>query len=95
MRKEVDMRKSILAAGAGGLLILSALGAALAQSSLTVHPHRGVPLPPYVTSSDDWLNPGPPPPDQSDRSQNYSRLVEDPVGNIVPVGPDYGPMPWN
>jgi hypothetical protein len=89
------MRKSFLAAGAAGLFAVAALGAALAQSSLTVHPNRGVPLPNYVTSNDDWLNPGNVTPEATDRSSNYARLVEDPVGNIVPVGPDLGGMPWN
>jgi hypothetical protein len=89
------MRKSFLAVGAACLGVLAAFGPVLAQSSMTVHPRRGIPLPSYVTSSDDWLNPGNVVPEHSDPSQNYARLVEDPIGNIVPVGPDYGPMPWN
>jgi hypothetical protein len=90
------MRKSFLAGGVIGLCAVAALGSALAQSSLTVHPRKGIPLPAYVTSNEDWLNPGNvPTPGEVDRSNNYSRLVEDPIGNIVPVGPDYGPMPWN
>jgi hypothetical protein len=89
------MRKSFLAVGAACLGVLAAFGPVLAQSSLTVHARRGIPLPSYVTSSDDWLNPGKVVPEHSDPSQNYARLVEDPIGNIVPVGPDYGPMPWN
>lgn len=89
------MRKSFLAAGLVGVWAVAAFGSAFAQSALTVHPRRGIPLPPYVTSSDDWLNPGNVPTQaEADHSNNYSRLVEDPVGNIVPVGPDYGPMPW-
>jgi hypothetical protein len=95
------MRKSFLAVGVAGLLVVAGLGSALvtpalAQSSLTVHPRKGIPLPSYVTSSDDWLNPGNvQTPGEVDRSNNYSRLVQDPIGNIVPVGPDLGPMPWN
>jgi len=95
------MRHRFLAAGAARLCAIAALGAALivpacAQSSLTVHPRKGIPLPSYVTSSDAWLNPGNVPTQpEIDRSNNYSRLVEDPIGNIVPVGPDYGGMPWN
>ncbi|HUO54720.1 MAG TPA: hypothetical protein VMU18_08260 [Rhodoblastus sp.] len=89
------MRKSILAAGLIGLGGVAALGSAFAQSSLTVHPRRGIPLPSYVTSSDNWLNPGNvPTPGEAARSDNYARLVEDPIGNIVPVGPDLGPVPW-
>jgi hypothetical protein len=90
------MRKSFLAAGVIGLCAAAALGSALAQSSLTVHPRKGIPLPAYVTSNEDWLNPGNvPTPGEVDRSHNYSRLVEDPIGNIVPFGPDYCGMPWN
>ena len=94
------MRKSFLAVGAAGLcaaaVLGSVLGPAIAQSTLTVHPRRGVPLPSYVTSSDDWLNPGDIPSARPvDRSDNYARLVQDPIGDIVPVGPDLGPMPWN
>ncbi len=89
------MRKSFLTASVAGFCVIASVGSALAQSALTVHPRRGIPLPAYVTSSDDWLNPGNVPTQpEADRANNYSRLVEDPVGNIVPVGPDYGGMPW-
>jgi hypothetical protein len=89
------MRKSLWALGAACIGAVAAFGPVLAQSALTVHPNRGVPLPSYVTSSDGWLNPGNVVPERSDPSNNYSRLVEDPIGNIVPVGPDLGPEPWN
>jgi hypothetical protein len=88
------MRKSLWALSAAGIGALAAFGPVLAQSVLTVHPNRGVPLPSYVTSSDDWLNPGNVVPPGSDPSNNYARLVEDPISNIVPVGPDLGPAPW-
>lgn len=79
-----------------GSLALALGASALAQSSLTVHRQSGVPLPGYVTSSDHWLDPGNVVPEgQNSRDQNYARMVEDPIGNIVPVGPDLGPMPWN
>jgi hypothetical protein len=89
------MRKSFWAFGAACIGVLAAYGSVLAQSALTVHPSRGIPLPSYVTSSDNWLNPGRVVPERSDPSGNYARLVEDPIGNIVPVGPDLGPEPWN
>jgi hypothetical protein len=89
------MRKRFLVASAAGLCALAAFGPALGQSTLTVHPNKGIALPSYVTSSDNWLNPGNVVPEASDRSSNYARLVEDPVGNIAPAGPDYGGMPWN
>jgi hypothetical protein len=89
------MRKSFRAFGAACLGATAVFGAAWAQSTLTVHPNRGIPLPSYVTSSDDWLNPGNVVPPRSDPSNNYARLVEDPISNIVPVGPDLGPAPWN
>jgi hypothetical protein len=88
------MRKSFWLFGAVCIGALAAFGPVLAQSTLTVHPRRGIPLPSYVTSSDDWLNPGNVVPERSDPGNNYARLVEDPVGNIVPVGPDLGPTPW-
>ena len=88
------MRKSVLALGAACIGVLAAFGPVLAQSTLTVHPNRGIPLPSYVTSSDDWLDPGNVVAKASDPSNNYARLVEDPISNIVPVGPDLGPAPW-
>ena len=88
------MRKSLWALGAACIGVLAAFGPVVAQSTLTVHPNRGVPLPSYVTSSDDWLDPGRVVPRESDPSGNYSRLVEDPIGNIVPAGPDLGLEPW-
>jgi hypothetical protein len=88
------MRKSLWALSAACIGVLAAFGPVLAQSTLTVHPSRGIPLPSYVTSSDDWLNPGRVVAKESDPSGNYVRLVEDPIGNIVPVGPDLGPEPW-
>ncbi|WP_298354979.1 hypothetical protein [Rhodoblastus sp.] len=88
------MRKSVWVLGAACIGVLAAFGPVLAQSTLTVHPNRGIPLPSYVTSSDDWLNPGNAIPTGRDPSNNYARLVEDPISNIVPVGPDLGPAPW-
>jgi hypothetical protein len=52
------MRKSIRSAALAGFLAVLALGAALAQQSLTVHRRYDVPLPRNVTTSDNWLDMG-------------------------------------
>lgn len=90
------MRKRFLAVGAVLIGILMLCDPAVALSKLTVHRGRGIPLPAYVTSNRYWLYAGRMP-RQRDISDNwdYIRLVAEPVGNIVPVGPDYGPTPWD
>jgi hypothetical protein len=88
------MPKHLLAVGAAVIGILAFSDSALALSKLTVHRSRGIPLPAFVTSNRYWLYAGRLP-RQRDISDNwdYIRLVAEPVGNIVPVGPDYG-FPW-
>jgi hypothetical protein len=75
-----------------GVLALS--DPAFALSRMTVHRSHGIPLPAYVTSNRYWLYAGRMP-RQRDMAGNvdYIRLVAEPIGNIVPVGPDYG-FPW-
>jgi hypothetical protein len=63
------------------------------MSRLTVHRGAGIPLPAYVTSNRYWLYAGPVPIRRGYANQDYIRLVAEPIGNIVPVGPDYG-FPW-
>ncbi|MCI4678898.1 hypothetical protein K9U39_11200 [Rhodoblastus acidophilus] len=88
------MHKRFLSAGAALALTFAAAGPAFAMSRLTVHRGRGILLPVYVTSKHYWLYPGPIPRRRSVADNyDYIRLVAEPVGNIVPVGPDLG-FPW-
>ena len=90
------MRKHILptvAALVGAFAISCAAlsSPAFAMRRLTVHRRPGVPLPFFVTSNRYWLYAGP---IRTRRrvigNYDYIRLVAEPVGNIVPVGPDLG-----
>ncbi len=85
------MRKRILAIGAALVCAFAMSSPAFAMRRLTVHRHSGVPLPFFVTSNHYWLYPGPVRGHWRMIGNNdYIRLVAEPVGNIVPVGPDLG-----
>jgi hypothetical protein len=85
------MRKRILAIGVVLVCSIASAGPASALRRLTVHRRPGVPLPVFVTSNRYWLYAGP---IRTRRrvigNYDYIRLVAQPVGNIVPVGPDLG-----
>ncbi len=85
------MHKRILAIGVVLVCALASAGPASATRRLVVHPRSGVPLPFFVTSNHYWLYAGPM---RTRRrvigNDDYIRLVAEPVGNIVPVGPDFG-----
>ena len=88
------MIRRFLAAGVAVALAITAASPAYAMSRLTVHRSRGIPLPIYVTSKHFWLYPGPIRRHRSIADNyDYIRLVAEPVGNIVLVGPDLG-FPW-
>ena len=88
------MHKPFLAIAAVLICAFTVSGPAVGLSRLTVHRGQGVPLPFFVTSNRYWLYAGPLPKRRRVfENYDYIRLVEEPVGNIVPVGPDYG-FPW-
>ncbi|MGO8739632.1 hypothetical protein [Rhodoblastus sp.] len=85
------MNKRILAIGAVLVCALGSASPAFALRRLTVHRHPGVPLPFFVTSNHYWLYAGPIwAGHRVLGNYDYIRLVAEPVGNIVPVGPDLG-----
>ncbi|WP_298354977.1 hypothetical protein [Rhodoblastus sp.] len=85
------MSKRILAIGAALVFAIGSAGPTSAMRRLTVHPRSGVPLPFFVTSSHYWLYAGPVRTrHRVTGNYDYVRLVAEPVGNIVPVGPDLG-----
>ncbi len=81
----------VFAIGAAIACVFAMSSPAFAMRRLTVHPRPGVPLPFFVTSNRYWLYAGP---IWTRRrvigNYDYIRLVAEPVGNIVPVGPDLG-----
>ena len=88
------MHKRFLAIGAALMCAFAVSGPALGLSRLTVHRGQSIPLPFFVTSNRYWLYAGPIPKRRRVfDNDDYIRLVAEPVGNIVPVGPDYG-FPW-
>ncbi|WP_298425812.1 hypothetical protein [Rhodoblastus sp.] len=88
------MLKRFMAVVAALFLAFSAPGPAFALSRLTVHRGHGVPLPFFVTSNRYWLYTGHiRKPRRVYANDDYVRLVAEPVGDIVPVGPDLG-FPW-
>ncbi len=81
----------ILAVGAALACAFVQSSPAFAMRRLTVHRRPGVPLPFFVTSNRYWLYAGPIPARRRViGNYDYVRLVAEPVGNIVPVGPDLG-----
>jgi hypothetical protein len=85
------MPRRLLAIGVALACVFAASSPSFAMRRLTVHRGRGVPLPFFVTSNHYWLYAGP---IRIRRriigNYDYIRLVAEPVGNIVPVGPDLG-----
>ena len=82
------MHKRFLAIGAALMCAFAVSGPALGLSRLTVHRGQSIPLPFFVTSNRYWLYAGPLP--RRRRvfdNYDYVRLVEEPVGNIVPWAP--------